>query len=96
MPDWDAAQIKDDDFESFVEAVQELLHDLGIPGVFSSRKALGMLEKLFDLGVSLEVVQRGILTGFDRKIKRGKEVRGLGDLLPTIRAEARRSGVSNA
>ncbi|MBR57363.1 MAG: hypothetical protein CMH54_04815 [Myxococcales bacterium] len=96
MPDWDAAQIKDDDFESFVDAVQELLHDLGVPGVFSSRKALAILEKLFDLGVSLEVVQRGILTGFDRKTKRGKEVRGLSDLLPTIRAEARRSGVPDA
>ena len=96
MPEWDAAQIKDESFESFVDAVQELLHDLGIPGIFSSRNALGRLEKLYDLGVSLEVIQRGILTGFDRKLKRGKEVRGLGDLLPTIRAEARRSGVVNA
>jgi len=78
-------------FARFLDEIQATLHDLGIPGLFSSRKDIQHLEGLYESGAELDIVIRGIERGFRQKVKKGRDVRGVGELLPTIRAELRRS-----
>ena len=79
--------------ESYIDQIQDFLHDLGVSGILSSRKDLHHVENLYDAGAPLDVVLRGMLMGFERRTKSGKDVQRLGDLLPTIRAEVRRAGI---
>jgi len=78
------------EFESYLSSVEGLLRDLGVPGVFSSPAAVKQIEGLYDSGAPLDVVLRGLELGAERKIKKGSEVRGLGDLMRTVRSELRR------
>jgi hypothetical protein len=80
--------------ENYIDQIQDFLHDLGVPGILSSRKDLHHVEKLYDSGAPLDVVLRGMLIGFERRTKSGKDVQKLGDLLPTIRSEVRRAGIA--
>ena len=78
------------DFEHYLGSVEELLTELGVPGVFSSPSSVKQIEGLYDAGAPLDVVLRGIALGAERKVKKGGEVRALGDLMRTVRAEVRR------
>lgn len=80
-------------FAAYLSEIQATLHELAVPGLFSSRRDVDHLERLYDAGADLDVVIRGIERGFSRKISQGKDVRGVGDLMATIRAELRRTGV---
>ena len=78
------------EFESYLSSVEDFLRDLGVPGVFSSPAAVKQVEGLYDSGAPLDVVLRGLELGAEKKIKKGVEVRGLGDLMRTVKAEIRR------
>ncbi len=93
MPDQDLAATEHDDFAPFLDEVEALLVELGRPGLISSPRDVERLMKLFDAGAPIDVVLRGIETGARRRLAGGKEVSGLGDLMPAVRAELRRAGV---
>ena len=78
------------EFERYLACVEELLTELGVSGVFSSPSAVKKIEDLYDCGAPLDVVLNGIMLGAERKVKKGGEVRGLGDLMRTVKAELRR------
>ena len=78
------------EFEYYLASVEELLTELGVPGLFSSPSAVRKIEELYDCGAPLDVVLRGIALGTERKVKKGIEVRSLGELMQTIKAEVRR------
>ena len=80
-------------FENYLAAIEELMLDLGVVGIFSSSDEVRRIEKLYDAGAPLEVVLRGILLGAERRVKKGNEVRGVKDVLRTVNAELRRSGL---
>ena len=79
------------EFEHYLGSVEELLTELGVPGVFSSPASVKQIEGLYDQGAPLDVVLRGIMLGAERKVKKGGEVRALGDLMRTVKAELRRA-----
>ena len=87
------SSVSEETLEIYIDEIQDFLHDLGVSGILSSRKDLHQVEKLYDSGAPLDVVLRGMLIGFERRTKSGKDVARLGDLLPTIRAEVRRAGL---
>ncbi len=80
-------------FATYLAEIQAALHELGIPGLFSSRRDVDHLERLYDAGADLDVVIRGVERGFSKKISQGRDVRGVGDVMATVRAELRRTGV---
>ena len=80
-------------FAEYLSEIQATLHELGIPGLFSSRRDIDHVERLYDAGADLDVVIRGIERGFTKKIRQGRDVRGVGPLMSTIRAELRKTGV---
>ena len=83
----------DPGFEHFVEAIEATLHDLGVPGIVSSPRDVRRLEALYDAGADLDTVQRAMVEAAARRLRAAKEVRGLRDLMPGIRAALKRAGV---
>ena len=94
MPDFEPQIAEDEAFEPFLAEVEAALVELGRPGLISSPREVERLMKLFDAGAPLDVVLRGIESGAHRRLAGGKEISGLGDLMPSVRAELRRAGVT--
>lgn len=79
-------------FQLYLDTVRGDLHALGVPGIFTAPGSVEHLERLFDADAPLDVVRRGVDRAVRQRLAKGKDVRRLAELLPTIRAELRSAG----